>query len=325
MQEKSGKSVRGPGVGVRKVRIDADGAGQRVDNFLRKELPGVPKSRLYRLLRRGEVRINGGRVRADHRLQAGDEVRIPPARIRAAGADPSAAIALRIAERVLFEDKRLLVIDKPSGTAVHGGSGISHGVIELLRFARPDLKDLALVHRLDRETSGCLVLAKRRSALRELHERFREGLVEKNYLALVAGDWQLGDLLVSAPLYVQNRKGGERHVIATDEGKPAETRFRLSRRFGEYSLMQCQPLSGRTHQVRVHAQQQGHPLVMDERYGDPTANTAAKAAGLKRLFLHAQSISFPDESGNDLHFTAPLADDLQAFLERLEKRSRQSQ
>ena len=307
------------------MRIDADGAGQRVDNFLRKELPGVPKSRLYRLLRRGEVRINGGRVRADHRLQAGDEVRIPPARIRAAGADPSAAIALRIAERVLFEDKRLLVIDKPSGTAVHGGSGISHGVIELLRFARPDLKDLALVHRLDRETSGCLVLAKRRSALRELHERFREGLVEKNYLALVAGDWQLGDLLVSAPLYVQNRKGGERHVIATDEGKPAETRFRLSRRFGEYSLMQCQPLSGRTHQVRVHAQQQGHPLVMDERYGDPTANTAAKAAGLKRLFLHAQSISFPDESGNDLHFTAPLADDLQAFLERLEKRSRQSQ
>jgi 23S rRNA pseudouridine955/2504/2580 synthase len=312
-------------MGVRKVRIDAEAAGQRVDNFLRKELPGVPKSRLYRLLRRGEVRINGGRVRADHRLQAGDEVRIPPARVREAGADPSAAIASRIAERVLFEDKRLLVIDKPSGTAVHGGSGISHGVIELLRFARPDLKDLSLVHRLDRETSGCLVLAKRRSALRDLHARFREGLVEKNYLALVAGDWQLGALLVSAPLYVQNRKGGERHVIVTDEGKPAETRFRLSRRFGEYSLMQCQPLSGRTHQVRVHARQQGHPLVVDERYGDEAANAAAKAAGLKRLFLHAQSIAFPDESGNDLHFTAPLAEDLQAFLERLEKRSRQSQ
>jgi 23S rRNA pseudouridine955/2504/2580 synthase len=325
MQEKSGKSIPGPGVGVRKVRIDAEAAGQRVDNFLRKELPGVPKSRLYRLLRRGEVRINGGRVRADHRLQAGDEVRIPPARVREAGADPSAAIASRIAERVLFEDKRLLVIDKPSGTAVHGGSGISHGVIELLRFARPDLKDLSLVHRLDRETSGCLVLAKRRSALRDLHERFREGLVEKNYLALVAGDWQLGALLVSAPLYVQNRKGGERHVIVTDEGKPAETRFRLSRRFGEYSLMQCQPLSGRTHQVRVHARQQGHPLVVDERYGDEAANAAAKAAGLKRLFLHAQSIAFPDESGNDLHFTAPLADDLQAFLATLEKRSRQSQ
>jgi 23S rRNA pseudouridine955/2504/2580 synthase len=320
MQEKSGKSLPGQGTSVRKVRIDAEGAGQRVDNFLRKELPGVPKSRLYRLLRRGEVRINGGRVRADHRLQAGDEVRIPPARIREAGADPSAASASRIAERVLFEDKRLLVIDKPSGTAVHGGSGISHGVIELLRFARPDLKDLSLVHRLDRETSGCLVLSKRRSALRELHERFREGLVDKNYLALLAGDWQFGEVLVSAPLYVQNRRGGERHVIVSDEGKPAETRFRLSRRFGEYSLMQCQPLSGRTHQVRVHAQQQGHPLVVDERYGDETANAAAKAAGLRRLFLHAQSIAFPDESGNDLHFTAPLADDLQAFLATLEKR-----
>lgn len=320
MQEKSGKSVPGQGAGVRKVRIDDEGAGQRVDNFLRKELPGVPKSRLYRLLRRGEVRINGGRVRADRRLQAGDVVRIPPARTREPGADPPAASASRIAERVLFEDKRLLVIDKPSGTAVHGGSGISHGVIELLRFARPDLKDLSLVHRLDRETSGCLVLSKRRSALRELHERFREGLVEKNYLALVTGDWQFGEELVSAPLFVQNRKGGERHVIVSNEGKPAETRFRLSRRFGEYSLMQCQPLSGRTHQIRVHAQLRGHPLVVDERYGDETANAAAKAAGLRRLFLHAQSIAFPDESGNDLHFTAPLADDLQAFLATLEKR-----
>jgi 23S rRNA pseudouridine955/2504/2580 synthase len=322
MQEKSGKSIPATRPAVRKVRIDAEGAGQRVDNFLRKELPGVPKSRLYRLLRRGEVRINGGRVRADHRLQAGDEVRIPPARTREPGADPPVASASRIADRVLFEDKRLLVIDKPSGVAVHGGSGISHGVIELLRFARPDLKDLSLVHRLDRETSGCLVLSKRRSALRELHERFREGFVEKNYLALVVGDWQSGEVLVSAPLYVQNRRGGERHVVVSHEGKPAETRFRLSRRFGEYSLMQCQPLSGRTHQVRVHALHQGHALVVDERYGDETANAAAKAAGLKRLFLHAQSIAFPDESGNDLHFTAPLADDLQAFLAILEKRAR---
>ena len=317
MQGKSGTSSRGSGSGVRKVRVDAEGAGQRVDNFLRRELPGVPKSRLYRLLRRGEVRINGGRVRAEYRLKDGDEVRIPPARIREPGGDPPAAHAARVAERVLFEDKRLLVIDKPSGTAVHGGSGVSHGVIELLRFARPDLKDLALVHRLDRETSGCLVLSKRRSALRALHERFREGLVEKNYLALVAGDWQLGKVLVSAPLFVQNRKGGERHVVVSDEGKQAETRFRLSRRIAEYSLMQCQPLSGRTHQVRVHAQYQGYPLVIDERYGDARANEAAKAAGLRRLFLHAQSIAFPDDSGNELHFTAPLADDLQAFLEEL--------
>jgi 23S rRNA pseudouridine955/2504/2580 synthase len=320
MQEKSDKPAAGPRSGVRKVQVDAEAAGQRVDNFLRKELPGVPKSRLYRLLRRGEVRINGGRVRADHRLEAGDEVRIPPARVREPGADPSAANAARIAGCVLFEDKRLLVIDKPSGTAVHGGSGVSHGIIELLRFARPDLKDLSLVHRLDRDTSGCLVLAKRRSALRALHEQFREGAVEKNYLALVAGDWQLGELLVEAPLLVQNRKGGERHVVVSDEGRRAATRFRLSRRFGDFSLLQCQPLSGRTHQIRVHAQFQGHPLVVDDRYGEAEANNAAKAAGLKRLFLHAQSIAFPDDSGNDLHFTAPLADDLQAFLAKLENR-----
>jgi 23S rRNA pseudouridine955/2504/2580 synthase len=320
MTEKSGKSIAGVRSGVRKVRIDAEGAGQRVDNFLRKELPGVPKSRLYRLLRRGEVRINGGRARADRRLQAGDEVRIPPARVREPGASPSAGYAANIAERVLFEDKRLLVIDKPSGTAVHGGSGVSHGIIELLRFARPDLTDLSLVHRLDRETSGCLVLSKRRSALRALHEQFRAGLVEKNYLALVAGDWQLGDILVDAPLLVQNRKDGERHVVVNEEGKRAATRFRLSRSYGDFSLVQCQPLSGRTHQVRVHAQREGHPLVVDERYGDPSANQAAKAAGLKRLFLHAQSIAFPDDSGNELHFTAPLADDLQLFLSAIEKR-----
>lgn len=321
MPEKSGKSVAGARSGVRKVRIDAEGAGQRVDNFLRKELPGVPKSRLYRLLRRGEVRINGGRARADHRLQAGDEVRIPPARLREPGAPPSAGYAANIAERVLFEDKRLLVIDKPSGVAVHGGSGVSHGVIELLRFARPDLADLSLVHRLDRETSGCLVLSKRRSALRALHEQFREGLVEKNYLALVAGDWQLGNILVDAPLLVQNRRDGERHVVVSDEGKRAATRFRLSRGYGDFSLVQCQPLSGRTHQVRVHAQLKGHPLVVDERYGEPEANRRAKAAGLGRLFLHAQSIAFPDDSGNELHFTAPLADDLQSFLSAIEKRS----
>lgn len=318
MQEKSSKLAAGPRSAVRKVRVDTEDAGQRVDNFLRKQLPGVPKSRVYRLLRRGEVRINGGRVRAEYRLQAGDEVRIPPARLRPEGAAPSEATAGRMAERVLFEDKRLLVLDKPSGTAVHGGSGVSHGIIELLRFARPDLKELSLVHRLDRETSGCLVLAKRRSALRDLHAQFREGLVEKNYLALVAGDWQLGELLVDAPLYVQNRKGGERHVVVSDQGKPARTRLRLSRRFGEFSLMQCQPLSGRTHQIRVHAQHQGHPVVVDERYGDEQANQAAAAKGLKRLFLHAQSITFPDANGNELHFTAPLANDLQAVLERLE-------
>jgi 23S rRNA pseudouridine955/2504/2580 synthase len=256
-------------------------------------------------------------VKAEYKLQAGDEVRIPPVRVRAPGDAPGSNQAARMEERIIYEDKRLLVVDKPSGVAVHGGSGISHGVIELLRHARPELKDLSLVHRLDRETSGCLVLAKRRSALRELHAKFREGQVEKNYLALVVGDWQHGEQLIDAPLLVEHRKSGERHVIVSNSGKPAQTLVRLSRTFGKYSLMQCSPLTGRTHQIRVHLQFTGHPLVGDERYGDDEANRKAKKLGLKRLFLHAQSIAFADDSGNDLHFTAPLADDLEAFLKKL--------
>lgn len=300
--------------GVQKLAIDADSAGQRIDNFLRRHLPGVPRSRLYRLLRRGEVRVNGGRVRADYRLVAGDEVRVPPARIAKPGAPPPAGRVDDLAARVLYEDRLLLVLDKPSGVAVHGGSGVSHGVIELLRAARPELRDLSLVHRLDRETSGCLVLAKRRSALRAMHEMFREGRVEKNYLALVAGDWQQGEQLLDAPLLVRHRQGGERHVVVDAAGKQAATRVRLSRSHGVYSLLQCQPQTGRTHQIRVHLAQAGHPIVGDERYGDRDVNRAAAGLGLKRLFLHAQSIAFPDSSGNERHFTAPLADDLEAFL-----------
>ncbi|TDJ36281.1 MAG: RluA family pseudouridine synthase [Gammaproteobacteria bacterium] len=301
--------------GVRKILIDEEQAGQRIDNFLRRQLPGLPKGRLYRILRRGEVRVNGGRVRAAYKLVSGDEVRIPPVRINTGPDAPAAGKVADLERRVLFEDKRLLVINKPSGLAVHGGSGVSHGVIELLRAARPELRDLSLVHRLDRETSGCLVLAKRRSALRELHQKFRDGTVGKNYLALVIGDWQLGDQFVDAPLLVEHRKNGERHVVVSGAGKPAQTKLRLSRTFGKYSLLQCQPLTGRTHQIRVHALHLGHPVAGDERYGDPEANAVARKLGLKRLFLHAQSISFPDDSGNDLHFTAPLADDLERFLE----------
>ncbi len=314
MQEKSSPATDAGYSGVRKVHIDAGRAGQRIDNFLRTELPGVPKGRIYRLLRRGEVRVNSGRVKAEYKLKEGDEVRVPPARIRTGGPAPSDRLAADMLDHVLYEDKRLLVINKPTGVAVHGGSGISHGVIELLRHARPDLKDLALVHRIDRETSGCLVMAKRRSALRELHERFREGQVEKNYLALVVGDWQFGDQLIDAPLFVHHRKQGERHVVVSGNGKPAQTRVSLSRTFGVYSLLQCAPVTGRTHQIRVHLAHAGHPIAGDERYGDEGANRVAKKFGLARLFLHAQSIAFADNSGNELHFTAPLADDLERFL-----------
>ncbi|MDJ0939495.1 MAG: 23S rRNA pseudouridine(955/2504/2580) synthase RluC [Woeseiaceae bacterium] len=322
MQGKSADAAAGRSTRVRKVRIGAEHAGQRIDNFLRRELPGVPKGRLYRLLRRGEVRVNGGRVRAEYKLAQGDEVRIPPARVREPGSPPPANRAAALLDAVLYEDKRLLVINKPTGVAVHGGSGISHGVVELLRHARPDLKDLALVHRLDRETSGCLVLAKRRSALRSLHERFREGQVEKNYLALVLGDWQHGEQIIDAPLLVTNRKGGERHVIVSEDGKPAQTMIRLSRRYGDLSLVQCSPLTGRTHQIRVHAAFAGHPLAGDERYGDEADNKVLKKRGLPRLFLHAQSIAFADDSGNDMHFTAPLPDDLERFLLKLEPQGR---
>ncbi len=307
---------------VQKIGIDEDIAGQRIDNFLRNVLSGVPKSRVYRLIRRGEVRVNGGRVKAEYKLLQGDEVRVPPVSMDAPGPAAPDKPASDMLEQAIFEDKRLLVINKPAGVAVHGGSGISHGVIELLRASRPDLKNLSLVHRLDRDTSGCLVLAKKKSALRELHELFRERLVEKNYLALVAGDWQHGDFLVKAPLLVQHRKNGERYVIVSDEGVRAKTRMKLSRTYGTHSLLQCQPLTGRTHQIRVHAQTMGHPLVVDERYGDKDRNSQARKLGLKRLFLHAQSIAFPDHSGNEQHFTAPLADSLDHFLTHLSNRKK---
>ena len=314
MQEKLPSEAGTRVAGVRKVRVTADRAGQRIDNFLRTELPGVPKGRVYRLLRRGEVRVNGGRVRAEYRLREDDEVRIPPARVSTGGPPPPERLAADMLDRVIYEDKRLLVVNKPAGVAVHGGSGVSHGVIELLRHARRDLKELGLVHRIDRETSGCLVMAKRRGALRELHERFREGQVEKNYLALVVGDWQYGEQLIDVPLLVHNRKGGERHVVASDKGKEARTRVSLSRTYGVYSLLQCAPVTGRTHQIRVHLAHAGHPIVGDARYGDEEANRVARGFGLERLFLHAQSIAFADDSGNELHFTAPLAEDLERFL-----------
>ena len=314
MQPKSAETGSGTRPRVQKLRIDAEQAGQRIDNFLRRMLPGVPKGRIYRILRKGEVRVNGGRVKAEYRLAEDDEVRIPPVVVRDEPAAPPAAAVEDIESRTLYEDQRLLVVDKPSGVAVHGGSGVSHGVIERLRVARPACKDLSLAHRLDRETSGCLVLAKRRSALRRLHALFRESQVEKNYFALVIGDWQHGEVVIDQPLLVTNRQGGERHVVVSPDGKPARTRVRLSRRFSGYCLVQCEPETGRTHQIRVHLAFAGHPIVGDTRYGDPDTNRQFAKQGMDRLFLHAQSIAFPDESGNELLFTAPLPDALNDFM-----------
>ncbi len=320
-ESKKGSAVTTAGRSpVRKVAVDADTAGQRIDNFLRRELPGLPKGRIYRALRRGEVRVNGGRIRAEYRLQEGDEVRIPPASVRSGGAPPAdERRAAGVLERVIFEDKRLLVLNKPSGLAVHGGSGVAHGAIELLRASRPDLVDLSLVHRLDRETSGVLVMAKRRSALRTLHQLFREQHVEKNYIALLTGDWQHGDRCIDAPLEVRHRRNGERHVVVSESGKAAETRIRLLERYAQGSLVQCQPRTGRTHQIRVHAAHAGHAIAGDPRYGDSTDNERWLSRGLVRLFLHAQSISFPDGNGNEQHFSAPLDAELDRVLATLRR------
>lgn len=308
--------------GVRKLGVTADDAGQRIDNFLARELGRLPRSRLYRLLRKGEVRVNGGRVKPDYRLQAGDEVRLPPVTVEASSpGSPDPALAQRMLASIVYEDKRLLVVNKPSAVAVHGGSGVSFGVVETLRAARPDLRVLELAHRLDRETSGCLVLTKKRSALRELHALFREGTVEKVYLTLVAGDWQLGSREVDLPLAVHRRKSGERHVqVDPESGKPSRTRFSVQTSYGSCTLLKAEPETGRTHQIRVHAAACGHPVLGDERYGDGAANARFARLGLKRLFLHAQSIAFVDAAGNDRLFTAPLAEDLDRFLGQLKER-----
>ena len=311
----STQAANGTVTRVRRERINSETAGQRIDNYLHRMLPGVPRGRIYRLLRRGEVRVNGGRIRAEYKLKAGDEVRIPPVRVDAPPRPADATRSATLLEHVIYEDKRLLVVNKPGGLAVHGGSGLRFGVVELLRRARPDLHDLGLVHRLDRETSGCLVLAKQRRVLRELNACFRKRRVEKHYLALAVGDWQCGEQTLRAGLEVRHRRGGERHVVVSDTGKASATRVRLARRYGVVSLLQCSPETGRTHQIRVHLAHAGQPILGDERYGNVQANTAAGRAGLKRLFLHAQSIAFADDNGNELHFTAPIAADLERFLE----------
>lgn len=301
-----------------RCEVSPDEAGQRLDNYLLARLKGVPRSHVYRLIRSGQVRVNSGRTNPRYRLRSGDEVRVPPVRVGAASAKPPDSAGLGwLEQRIVYEDDRLLVVDKPAGLAVHGGSGVDLGCIEGLRSLRPAVKSLELVHRLDRATSGCLLVAKKRSTLRSLHELLRLGRVEKRYLALLAGSWQRG-ALVDTPLSIGHDAGGAR-VRASEDGKPALTEFRLLEAYGRTaSFVEVRIHTGRTHQIRVHAAHVGHPVAGDERYGDREFNALARERGLTRMFLHAHAIAFewPD-SGVTFSVSVPLPDELSRVLETL--------
>ncbi len=316
----------GRGPGVRLQRVPEDRAGQRLDNYLLGLLKGAPRSLIYKIVRSGQVRVNGGRVKAETRLEAGDEVRIPPVRLgeEVDRGVPARGLLDAMAASIVFEDARLLAINKPSGVASHGGSGIGFGVIETLRALRPG-QPLELVHRLDRDTSGLLVLAKKRSALTELQALLREetsggarGIV-KRYLALVLGRMPDGTMSVDAPLHVGLRQGGERHVTVNEGGKPSLSHFRVLERRGGHSFCEVRIESGRTHQIRVHARHIGHPVAGDDKYGDEAANRRLRdQAGLKRLFLHAASLEFALDGGHAPYvLNAPLAPELADALKRL--------
>ena len=309
---------------VRLLTIDAEYEGQRIDNFLRTELKGVPKSMIYRIVRKGEVRVNKKRIKPEYKLQAGDIVRIPPVRV-AEREDPVPSDKLSevqpLEAAILYEDDALIVINKPSGMAVHGGSGLSYGLIEGLRALRPQARFLELVHRLDRDTSGLLLVAKKRSMLRNLHEQLREKTMAKHYLALVAGDWPAAQRAVKAPLRKFEMPTGDRVVkVDLKEGKPSETRFRVVQQFSQATLMECSPITGRTHQIRVHTLHAGHPIAGDTRYGDPDFDEQMRRLGLKRLFLHASRLRFfHPVLEEQMTIEAPLEPSLERLLTRLTK------
>ena len=305
---------------VRFIDIAPDYAGQRIDNFLLNALKGVPKSRIYRILRKGEVRVNRARVRPDYRLQVGDQVRIPP--LRESAKQPPRipkAVLEQLAAAIIWEDNDVLVLNKPAGIAVHKGSGLDFGVIEALRTLRPQATFLELAHRLDRETSGCLVLAKSMAVLRAIHTAQQAGTADKRYLALVSGCWNHGALDVSAGLRKNVLRGGERMVEVVADGKPARSHFRAVSLFRQASLMEVMIATGRTHQIRVHAAHCGHPIAGDTKYGATEFNRWLARQGLKRLFLHAHSIYLP-LGGREVSVSAPLDklfEEALALLERM--------
>ncbi len=303
------------------MRVPDDRDGQRLDNFLLGQLKGTPRSLVYKLVRSGQVRVNGGRAKAERKLVGGDEVRIPPVRVAEEGERPapSGGFMAALDAAIVFEDARLLALNKPAGVASHGGSGISFGAIETLRALRPG-QGLELVHRLDRDTSGLLIVAKKRSALIELQALMREeGGISKRYLALLVGRMPDGVMSVDAPLHIGLRQGGERHVQVHSAGKPSLSHFRALERRGGHSYCEVRIATGRTHQIRVHAQHIGHAVAGDDKYGDPAVNKRLREQiGLKRMFLHASTLEFALDAGRAPYaLNAPLAPELLEALDRL--------
>ncbi len=316
-----------PDPSVKTLAVDDDSAGQRLDNFLMRHLKGVPKTHVYRIIRSGEVRVNKGRASADQRIEAGDLIRIPPVRISAQVQAKEDAPAPAREFEVLMEDEALIAIDKPAGVAVHGGSGVSFGVIEQLRRARPASLNLELVHRLDRETSGVLLIAKKRSALKHLQDQFRDRETGKTYLALVLGLWPSNKKVIDAPLFkytVANGEGeGERRVkvVGKDDpnGQRAITLVRVARTVGPYTLLEVTIKTGRTHQIRVHLASQGHPIAGDDKYGDFEQNKQLQKLGLKRMFLHAWQLKFQHPvSARPVTVKSPLPAALQQFIDSVQ-------
>jgi 23S rRNA pseudouridine955/2504/2580 synthase len=304
------------------VEAGSGDVDQRIDNFLLRTLKDAPRSLVYRILRKGEVRVNGKRARPDYRLVEGDRIRLPPFRAPAQRiVAPSRSLREFVATAIVSEDRDLIVINKPAGVAVHGGSGMSAGVIEALRAQRPDLTELELVHRLDRETSGVLLIAKRRAVLRELHRLLREREVDKRYLALVVGRWPTGTTRIDLPLKTNLKQGGERVVRVHAEGREAVTTFSPVRNFGKLAtLLDISIGTGRTHQIRVHAAHAGHAIAGDEKYGDRDADAKLRDFGLTRMFLHAHSLEFIRPGSSErVRFEAPVPEELQDVLDRLER------